>query len=408
VAFDPSTSPYPQQRLIDTFSGRVDDESMRHLVMSFKGAPLDSEMVFRLADALARSGERLEPADEAADIASTGAPTSLSTLLCPLYLRSHGFTVPKLGVPGRPAGGIDVLAQLSDYRTGLHPAEIRDVLAKCGYAHFLADTTFAPADAKLFDYRQKNGYQDVPALAAASLLAKKMACGIRTAGLDVRVAPHGNFGKTFQEARDSAQLFCGAAAVAGIRAVAILTDARRPYQPYIGRGEALLALKIIFDGGVDGLLAEHADRCRLMAQHVAQLAGVCDATDQMKISHTFAENLVAQGSSYAAFEEKVHAIKSEHRRELTAAGSGFVVVDLAALRSIFVDVNRPRIGTAFPDHLGVIMRANVGAYVPKGHILATLRISDSAWPALNDRLAGAVRTDILPDDVPGVEGIIHA
>jgi thymidine phosphorylase len=319
------------------------------------------------------------------------------------------LVVPKLGVPGRSAGGIDVLAQLEGYRINLALRDIEEVLARCGYAHFLADENFAPSDALLFKYRQASGSQDVPALAAASLLAKKIACGVRFAGLDVRVAPHGNFGKTFQEARQSAQLFCAAAAAAGIRAVAILTDARRPYQPYIGRGEALVALKAIFDGRAECLLAEHGDRCRLMAEHVASLAGQRRSGRAIDLGGIFAQNLEAQGSSSAAFEQKVYAIGAEHRRGVLAEQSGFVCLDLAQLREIFVDFNAPPdSGQAFPDEFGIVLRADVGSYAEKGKVLATVRVPDSAWQTVRARLLVALRTRELPDFVPGVEGTIRA
>ncbi len=63
-------------------------------------------------------------ADLVADVASTGGPSSLSTLLSPLFLRAGGAVVPKLGVPGRPAGGIDCLAQIPGYRTELSAQEV--------------------------------------------------------------------------------------------------------------------------------------------------------------------------------------------------------------------------------------------------------------------------------------------
>ena len=168
---------------------------MAAVIASARSGAWGGDEMRRLAVALAESGTRLVLPEgrTTADVASTGGPASLSTLLCPLYLRDLGFVVPKLGVPGRPAGGIDVLAQVPGYQVELDATEMFRVLDRCGYAHFLAGPEFAPLDAALFRYRQKAGAQNVTALAVASILAKKIACGLNLAGLDVRVAPHGEF-----------------------------------------------------------------------------------------------------------------------------------------------------------------------------------------------------------------------
>lgn len=115
--------------------------------------------VARLAEILANSGAMLTRDFEASDIASTGGPSSLSTLLCPLYLRSAGARVPKLGVPGRPAGGIDVLATVPGYCAQLPPDEARRALNDQGQFHLLAGDQWAPLDSRMFAQRQRTNAQ---------------------------------------------------------------------------------------------------------------------------------------------------------------------------------------------------------------------------------------------------------
>ena len=112
-----------------------------------------------------------------------------------------GCIVPKLGVPGRPAGGVDSLAQIEGYSVNLKPMEVRRTIERCGYAHFLADTNHAPLDKQLFAFRQQVGAQNVPELAIASILAKKIAVGLQRAGLDIRVAEHGNLDRVGMKRR---------------------------------------------------------------------------------------------------------------------------------------------------------------------------------------------------------------
>lgn len=383
---------------------------MKALVVSAANSAWAAQDMGRLANILAASGARLRLRDDqiAADVASTGGPSSLSTLLCPLYLRCYGFVVPKLGVPGRPAGGVDVLAQLPGYRTELTAPEVHRILDSCGYAHFLAGAEFAPLDAALFQFRQKVGAQNLPAFAVASILAKKIACGVRFAGLDVRVAPHGNFGSDYSEARISAAWFCSAAAAAGISAAAALTDGRTPYQPYIGRGESVLALRLIFEGRADPWLIEHNHRCRLLAANVAALhPGM--GVQSSDIQSAFVENVIAQGSSKDAFYEKAAAIEECPRHEVRAARDGFFWVDLSTLRPVFTDANsRSAEGGPFSDFLGIILKERPGAYVHRGDLLGSVRADDATWIAFSEVLTKSFLILDVLDYAPGVEGVVRA
>lgn len=128
------------------------------------------EDIAELAVALARSGATLDPSPRRMDVASSGGPTSLTTVVAPLQLTASGADCPALAVPGRPAGGIDSIGTLPGYRVTLSPHEVGTVLARSRYAHFVAGQEFAPLDAELFRFNQNSGTQASPALAIASLL----------------------------------------------------------------------------------------------------------------------------------------------------------------------------------------------------------------------------------------------
>lgn len=163
------------------------DNDIVHLIEHASRNALQLEEVAALAQRLAGTGHSLPTIQgPSADLASTGGPSSLSTLLCPLFFRLKGFTIPKLAVPGRPAGGIDVLATIPGYKTTLRPEEVVRCLEECGYCHFLASDDFVPLDARMFRLRQQIGAQDNPFLAIASLISKKLAAQVENVRLDVR------------------------------------------------------------------------------------------------------------------------------------------------------------------------------------------------------------------------------
>ncbi|MEL6306332.1 MAG: hypothetical protein AAFQ20_16320, partial [Bacteroidota bacterium] len=184
---------------IDKFAFSMDEMSMDKLINLAKNDKLKDEEVLYLATVLAKSGRQLKipNALTAADIPSTGGPSSLSTLICPLILRELGFLVPKLGVPGRPAGAIDILYQIPGYKVDFNSDELNECLKKNGYCHFLAGDNFTPADAKFFQYRAKVNATSVPPLVIASILSKKIAVGLKLTGLDIRVSKSGNLYESF-------------------------------------------------------------------------------------------------------------------------------------------------------------------------------------------------------------------
>ena len=378
------------------------DSSMDAVVQEAVSGNMTNEDIARLAWILGRSGD-FQPvhADRiTADLASTGGPSSLSTLLGPLYLCSMDCCVPKLGVPGRPAGGVDTLAQIPDYNVRLTSRNVLNCIEQCGYAHFLANKGHAPLDARLFRFRQEIGAQSVPALAIASILAKKIAVGLDRTGLDIRVAPHGNFGSNWEEARSNGRRFRSVAAILGIEAVCVLTDATFPYQRFLGRGESLLALRHLFNGTADPYLKKHATQCLAMAIATAA-PKVFHLTALVENAPThFLNNLQAQGSSQDAFEEYTRSVEKNHKFHLNSDQEGFLHIHLEKIRDMVVHYQH--LGApeedAFPDEMGVVLARLPGDLVQRGDLLATVRISEKHWQSAQGRLAEAI--EVRPKMAP--------
>jgi pyrimidine-nucleoside phosphorylase len=358
-------------------------------IASARQGELSDAGVARLAEQLAASGARLNGSEKTADLASTGGPGSLSTVWAPAALVALGFTVPKLGVPGRPAGGVDVLAQVPGYRVRLDLSETRTVLDRCRYAHVLAGDTFAPADARFFAHRQKVGAQAIPFLAIASLLSKKLAMGVRVVGLEVRVATHGNFGATAVDAAANARCFCRVAALLGMEATCILTDGSIPQQPYLGRGEALLAVSRLFSGEAPDWLDRHARVCEVWAATVGRLR----LPSRLAIAYAFAANLIAQGGSVDRLEEKAARVACAHDRVLSAPHDGVVTYDLGRLRDAIVLTRGADGPEVFDDSAGVILLVEPGRPVRCGEPLLSARCSENRWLEFREGLANAVRVD---------------
>ena len=329
--------------------------------------------VASLAKKLALSGSRLpEDVNTTADVPSTGGPSSLSTLICPLFLRFKGFTVPKLAVPGRPAGGVDVLATIPGYKTDLNSDEVGQCLQQCRYAHFRAGNHFAPLDARMFAIRQKMGSQNNPRLVIASLISKKLAASVVRVRLDVRVGAHGNFGRTIEEARINAKMFNRVARIVGLDSACYLTDAESIYQPYIGRGEALVALDDLFNDQASDWLAEHIQSCWEVTENPSTSGAYPEGSALRKI---FADNLAAQGSSIREFSLRVDDVRGSNKETIRARSSGRLQIDIPQLRRLLVQTQGSfTSGRAlFSDPCGVELLCRPGREVEAGQPIALVR-----------------------------------
>lgn len=367
--------------LITSFINNKDDESMEKLVDYFEQPNISNEEIAELAIALAESGNMVRTEGAVADIPSTGGPSSLTTLLCPLYLQIQGIKVLKLGVPGRPAGGIDVLACIPKYRVDFSFQEIVNFskIDSC-YFHFLASSEFAPLDAKLFSFRKRVGKINIPYLAIASILSKKIALGVNLVGLDVRASTFGNFGYDVDQYRVNSKKFVDVAKIFNITAVCYISNANVPYQPYIGRGEALLALDSIFNNKMDAWLSLHNEYCINISKDLAQRAiGFCNNDSvACNILDAFKQNLQLQGSSYNYFISMIDYIKSVNRNTIVANAEGYIYYNLLYIRTILVEIQvlDSSETNVYTDPVGIILLKQNGAYIKSCDSIISIRCKE--------------------------------
>lgn len=339
------------------------------------------EDLARLTEILAESGASIgKPTAERIDVASTGGPGSLTTLLAPLAAVACGARVSKIAVPGRPAGGIDTLGSIPGFRTELDLRKARAALESCGYLHTMAGRNFCPLDASFFAWRQKNGAQAIPELAIASLLSKKLAAGVGRVALDIRVGPHGNFGPDRVAAIDNADRFVEVANILGINAAFSLSATSGIAQPFVGRGEALVALHQALDGSASGWLLRHVHDCfRLASLAIGRAAGH-ETTTLVTAAKAHDSMLSEHGVKLSEYDEHVERVRRENRIEIVADEPGYMAADVDSIRRILVNRQRTALSRAhssFPDPCGVILNANVDEWVPIGHVLASVRDRDN-------------------------------
>ncbi|WP_046756653.1 hypothetical protein [Kordia jejudonensis] len=361
------------KKIISEFSQNNNDNNTQRLIEVAKSKDFLIGDIANLANTLAKSGKVLNKEKGIYDIPSSGGPSSLSTLICPLVLSVYGKKVVKLGVPGRPAGGIDVLAQIEGYKYSLSLTEINNLNSINKYVHFLANDFFTPLDIFLFNYRKKNNSLNIPNLVIASILSKKIAVGVSNVGLDIRVSDFGNFGRTFNEAEANAKKFNKVANLVGIQSKCFITDGNSPQQPYIGRGESLVALKRIFTQSRNSLLKNHFDNCIRMSLSLIDEELIIKEKIVELLEIEFKNNIENQYGSYDSFLNYTEEIESKHKYNLIAESTGFINIDLYIIRSAICEIQNKFKSVNFSDPCGIILKVNNGQIINKNEIIATYR-----------------------------------
>lgn len=362
------------KKIISKFSENHNDYNTQRLIEVAKSKDFSLKDVADLANKLAISGETLNKENsEVYDIPSSGGPSSLSTLICPLVLSIYGKKVIKLGVPGRPAGGIDVLAQIDGYKYSLSLTELNILNTNNNYVHFLANDFFAPLDIFLFNYRKKTNSLNIPNLVIASILSKKLAAGITNVGLDIRVSKFGNFGRTFNEARANAERFNEVANLLGIKSKCFITNGNSPQQPFIGRGESLVALKNIFAQSKNDLLKKHFDNCIRMSLSLINEDAIIKDNIVEVLEEEFKINIENQFGNYDSYINYTEEIESNHKFNLIAENTGFINIDLYIIRDAICEIQNKFKNANFSDPCGIILKVNDGQIVNESEIIATYR-----------------------------------
>lgn len=383
--------------LINNFITESSDSNMQDLINHAKRYDLEDSAIVLLATELANSGLTIQNAtkEDLFDIPSTGGPSSLSTLLCPVLLALLGNKVLKLGIPGRPAGGIDVLSQINGYNINPSPREIHQWLKQSRYIHFLANEKFTPLDAKLFQFRKVNHAINIPSLVIASLLSKKIAVELNYVGLDVRVSEFGNFGATINDAKKNSQRFNKIAQMIGIKSKCFITNGMHPLQPYIGRGEAILALHKMFEIQDNEHLRSHLGTCIKMALAISKKT---DITFTIKdIKNTFFENIKLQGGNEKSFYKVVLEVEEAHVYKIYAPQSGFLSINMLKIRDSIVSIQKEENDSFFPDPCGIILKRMNKEYVNMGEVICSFRCKNKFTESFKNSLESSF--DIVKDSI---------
>ena len=359
----------------------IPDEQAGSFLMAVFFQGLNKEELSVWTDAMIKSGEIL-------DLSSVGKPTvdkhstggvgdKISLPLCPL-VASFGAAVPQLSGRGLGTfgGTLDKMESVSGFNITLSNEKMIQQLKDVGVFITAAGAGLAPADRKMYSFRDVIGTVECIPLIASSIMSKKIAEGTQSLVLDVK-AGRGAFMKDFSKAKQLAETMVEIGNKAGVKTVALITQMDTPLGNAVGNAlEVSESIDVLNGKGPQDVI----EITLALAKEMLQLAGINkDPATGLKDGtalQVWKKMIIAQGGNpdieipVAKQKENVVATQSGYITDLDAYAIGLSAWRLGAGRAKKED--------AVSKTAGIICLAKEGDYVEKDQPVLELHIDDSS------------------------------
>ena len=380
----------------------IPDEQAGSFLMAVFFQGLNKEELNVWTDAMIKSGEIL-------DLSSVGKPTvdkhstggvgdKISLPLCPL-VASFGAAVPQLSGRGLGTfgGTLDKMESVSGFNITLPNEKMIQQLKDVGVFITAAGAGLAPADRKMYSFRDVIGTVECIPLIASSIMSKKIAEGTQSLVLDVK-AGRGAFMKDFSKAKQLAETMVEIGNKAGVKTVALITQMDTPLGNAVGNAlEVSESIDVLNGKGPQDVI----EITLALAKEMLQLAGINkDPATGLKDGtalQVWKKMIVAQGGNpdieipVAKQKENIVATQSGYITDLDAYAIGLSAWRLGAGRAKKED--------AVSKTAGIICLAKEGDYVEKDQPVLELHIDDSSrLPLAKEALKNAFTIGAEPKE----------
>ena len=211
-------------------NGSFSDAQIAAMSMAIFSNGMTSEETVCLTEAMTNSGDTLNwseivDSELVCDKHSTGGVGDKTSIILAPILAACGLYVPMISGRGlgHTGGTLDKFDSIPGYNTKPDLETFKKVVKDVGCAIIGQTSNLAPADKKLYSIRDIVGTVESLPLITSSILSKKIASGLSSLVLDVKVG-NGSFNSTIDIARDLSNSLVRVAKGAGLNCEAILTD----------------------------------------------------------------------------------------------------------------------------------------------------------------------------------------
>lgn len=207
--------------------GSVANEHISAFAMAvyFNGMSLDEKTNLTLA--MKNSGNTLswDLPGPIVDKHSTGGVGDVVSLMLGAMLAACGAYVPMISGRGlgHTGGTLDKLESIPNYNVLPSDKDFKNIVKDCGVAIIGQTSSLAPADKRIYSIRDVTATVESVPMISASILSKKLAEGLDTLIMDVKVGS-GAFMPTYELSVELAKSIVEISKNAGVKTVALLTD----------------------------------------------------------------------------------------------------------------------------------------------------------------------------------------
>ncbi len=326
-----------------------------------------------------------------ADKHSTGGVgDNVSLMLAPI-VAACGLRVPMISGRGlgHTGGTLDKLQSIPNYDVYPTPERFAEIVRDVGCAIIGQTGDLAPADRRLYAIRDVTATVESVPLITASILSKKLAAGLQTLLMDVKVGT-GAFMQSLEEAEILARSLVDVANGAGVPTVTLLTDMNEPLADAAGNALEVAHAMEFLEGRKEGtriftlvmefaaeMLVNAGLQTRENAHRIAR-----EKLDGGQALHVFGAMVTALGGpadfyqnwrDYLPKADVILPVRAPKHGYITASNGraiGLGVIGLGGGRTRPEDMIDPRVG------FSAILP--IGSKVEKGQAVAFVHAADKA------------------------------
>lgn len=271
----------------------------------FRG--MSREETIALTLAMRDSGDVLSWSDMGRPIADKhstgGVGDNVSLMLAPIAA-ACGLAVPMISGRGlgHTGGTLDKLESIPGYEIMPDEALFRRTVREAGCAIIGQTAALAPADKQLYAVRDVTATVDSVPLITASILSKKLAAGLESLVLDVKVG-NGSFMQDMEKAEELARSLVEVANGAGVPTTALLTDMNEPLADAAGNAVEIRNAIDFLAGRKCGTRLETV--VISLAAEMLVSGGVAPDRDAAR---AMASDALASGRALERFSRMVHSL----------------------------------------------------------------------------------------------------